>query len=240
MRLVFVSLLAACAAPVQDAPVAAERLPIAAPRKELTPGLPVVGVLMYDKVLGTEVSASFDVFAKHTEAGAPVFNVIGIAATAEPVVSEEGLWMLPDRTFADAPDLDVLIVPSAYDMSTVVTDEAVLAFIRKQDALTDYTMSHCAGAQLIGASGVGDGKRIVTWIGGGAELQAKYPALKVQDDATLSFVEDGKLFSSNGNLSTYIGSLELLERMTSAEHRAFVASYLYLERLQGWRPTPPG
>lgn len=87
---------------------------------------------------------------------------------------------------------------------------------------------------MIGASGIADGKKIVTWIGGGAQLQKDYPTLKVQNDSLVTFVQDGKFLSSNGNLASYISALELLEKMTSTKHRAFVESYLYLDRLQNW------
>ena len=87
---------------------------------------------------------------------------------------------------------------------------------------------------MIGASGIADGKKIVTWIGGGVDLQKNYPNLKVQDDGNVSYVEDGKFLSSNGNLASYISSLKLLEKLSSKEHRKFVESYLYLDRLQDW------
>jgi transcriptional regulator GlxA family with amidase domain len=97
-------------------------------------------------------------------------------------------------------------------------------------------MSNCAGAQIVGESGIASGRKIVTWIGGGVELQQEYPDLDVQDDATVAFVRDGKFFSSNGNLATYIAALALLEEMTTREHRRFVESYVYLERLRQWQP----
>ncbi|MBT8294591.1 MAG: glutamine amidotransferase, partial [Eudoraea sp.] len=99
---------------------------------------------------------------------------------------------------------------------------------------TEYTVSNCAGAQLIGKSGIADGKKIVTWIGGGEQLQKDYPNLKVQNDSLVTFVKDGKFLSSNGNLASYISALELVEIMTNKEHRKFVESYLYLDRLQNW------
>ena len=74
----------------------------------------------------------------------------------------------------------------------------------------------------------------MTWIGGGVQLQKDYPNLLVQNDSVVSFIQDGKFSSSNGNLATYISSLELLEKLTSKEHRKFVESYLYLDRLQNW------
>ena len=214
--------------------------PDAAPPGHLKPfreDLPTIGLLMYDGVLTTEVTAAADVFTKPTEEGEQLFNVLTIAETADPVVTEEGLTLLPDYTFESCPKLTVLFVPSAYDMHTQVHNPQIVNFIKERNAETTYTVSNCAGAQLIGASGIADGKRIVTWIGGGEQLQKDYPALLVQDDAQVSFVRDGKFYSSNGNLSSYISSLELLREMAGEQQVEFVESYLYLGRLQAWKPT---
>jgi transcriptional regulator GlxA family with amidase domain len=197
--------------------------------------LPTIGLLMYNGVLTTEVTAAADVFTKPTEDGKQLFNVITIAETANPIVSEEGLKIVPDYTFENCPSLKVLFVPSAYDMYAQVHNDKIVAFIKEKNKETEYTVSNCAGAQLIGASGIADGEKIVTWIGGGEQLQKDYPNLLVQDDSLVSYVEDGKFLSSNGNLASYISSLELLEKMTSPAHRKFVESYLYLDRLQNWK-----
>lgn len=203
-------------------------------RKKLDPDLPIIGLLMYDDVLTTELTAPLDVFTKRTKDGEQLFNVITIAETYDFVVSEEGLKMFPDYILENAPKLDVLIVPSAYDMSLQVKNQNLVDFIKSQNNNTKYTVSNCAGATLIGESGIADGRKIVTWIGGGEDLQKTYPNLKVQDDGKISFMEDGKFLSSNGNLASYISSLELLEKMSGKEHRKFVESYLYLDRLQEW------
>ena len=90
-------------------------------------------------------------------------------------------------------------------------------------------------AHLIGESGIADGKKIVTWIGGGAELQKNYPNLKVQNDSIVRYVEDGKFLSSNGNLISYVSALNLLKKMAGQEQVDFVESYLYLNELQDWK-----
>lgn len=203
--------------------------------KALDPNLRTIGILMYDKVLMTELTAPMDVFAKHSEDGKQMFNVITIAENYDLFTSEEGLKMFPDYTFSNAPKLDIIIVPSAYDMTSQVKNKNLIEFIKVQNSNTVFTVSNCAGATLIGETGIADGKKIVTWIGGGTELQKTYPNLKVQDDSKISFVEDGKFMSSNGNLASYISSLELLEKLTNKKHRKFVESYLYLDRLREWK-----
>lgn len=197
--------------------------------------LPTIGLLMYDGVLTTEVTAAADVFAKPSEDGRQLFNVITIAETANFIVSDEGLKIVPDFTFNNCPKLEVLFVPSAYDMYAQVHNQKIVDFIIEKNKETEYTVSNCAGASLIGVSGIGDGKKIVTWIGGGEQLQKDYPNLIVQDDSKIIYVEDGKLLSSNGNLASYISSLELLEKMASLKHRKFVESYLYLDQLKTWK-----
>ena len=203
--------------------------------KPFRENLPTIGLLMYDGVLQSEVVAASDVFGKPTEDGEQLFNVVTIAQTTEPITTEEGLKLVPDYNFDDAPTLTVLFVPSAYDMYEQVHNPAIVEFIRNKDKETKYTVSNCAGAQLIGESGIADGHEIVTWIGGGEQLQIDYPNLKVQDDSKVTYVEDGKYMSSNGNLASYVSALNVLEKMSSAAHREFVASYLYLERLQEYR-----
>ena len=203
--------------------------------KKIKSELPTIGILLYDDVLTTELTAPMDVFTKFTEDGKQLFNVILIAESYDFYVSEEGLKMLPDYTIENAPKLDVLIVPSAYDMTLQVKNKNLVDFIKSQNTNTKYTVSNCAGASLIGESGIANGKKIVTWIGGGEDLQKNYPDLKVQDDDKVSYMEDGKFLSSNGNLASYISSLELLEKLSSKEHRKFVESYLYLDRLQKWK-----
>ncbi|CAM3818122.1 DJ-1/PfpI family protein [Flavobacterium jumunjinense] len=197
--------------------------------------LPTIGLLMYNGVLQSEVIATSDVFAKPTEDGKQLFNVITIAQTKNPITTEEGMRFVPDYTFENCPRLTALFVPSAYDMFAQVHNEQIIDFIKLKSKETKYIVSNCAGAQLIGASGIADGRKIVTWIGGGDQLQKDYPNLKVQDDSVITFVEDGKFSSSNGNLASYISALNLLEKITDAEHRKFVESYLYLDRLQNWK-----
>lgn len=203
--------------------------------KPINDSLPIIGLLMYNGVLTTEVTATMDVFSKTTEEGKQLFNVITIAETADPIVSEEGLTIVPDYAFKNCPKLDVLFVPSAYDMYTQVHNPKIVNFIKEQDKNTQYTVSNCAGAHLIGESGIADGRKIVTWIGGGEELQKNYPNLKVQNDSVVRYMEDGKYLSSNGNLISYVSALNLLKKMAGQEQVDFVESYLYLKELQDWK-----
>ncbi|WP_237274421.1 DJ-1/PfpI family protein [Tenacibaculum ovolyticum] len=197
--------------------------------------LPTIGLLIYSGVLQTEITAPSDVFAKPSQDGEQLFNVITIAQTENPITTEEGLRILPDYTFDNAPKLAALVVPSGYDMYSQVRNDKLVNFIIEKNKETKYIVSNCGGAQLIGKSGIADGRKIVTWIGGGVQLQKDYPNLLVQDDTKIAYVEDGKFLSSNGNLVSYISALKLVEKMSSPEHRKYVESYLFLDRFKNWK-----
>ncbi len=148
--------------------------------KPFKPELPTIGLLMYDGVLQSEVIATSDVFAKFSEDGKQRFNVVSIAQTQEAITTEEGMHFVPDYTFEDCPKLTALFVPSAYDMYTQVHNKSIVGFIKEKNEEVEYVVSNCAGAQLIGESGIADGKKIVTWIGGGTQLQKDYPSVDLK------------------------------------------------------------
>src|SRR5690606_2737598 len=123
--------------------------------------LPTIGLLMYNGVLQSEVIAASDVFSKPDGLeGKQLFNVVTIAETENPIITEEGMTFVPDYTFNNCPKLDVLFVPSAYDMFAQVHNDKIVSFIREKNKETKYTVSNCAGAQLLGESGIADGHKI--------------------------------------------------------------------------------
>lgn len=199
--------------------------------KIIDDALPTVGILIFDGVIMNEVIAPLDVFSKHSKEDENLFNVVLIGKKDRVFTSEHGLNFKPDYTIENAPKLNVLVVPSSYAPDLQVADAILIGFIKKQYDTADYIASHCAGAWLIAASGIADGKEVVTYVTGHEALQKAYPKVKVADDEMAAVVRDGNLFSSNGNLVSYRASLDLLEEITTAEHRNYVAQELYLDRL---------
>lgn len=194
--------------------------------------LPTIGILVFNGFLANEVVAPLDVFTKANEDEKPLFKVLLVAETPNIHISEEGLKVMPDVTIENCPDLDVLVVPSSMEPDKQIHNKTLIEFIKRQNEKTSYTASHCAGAFLLGESGIADGKQIVTYCGGSEQLQNDYPKLMVQNDSINTVVTDGKIISSNGNLVSYIASLELLEKMAGKEQRERVENELLIHRLK--------
>lgn len=200
--------------------------------KIIDKNLPTIGILIFEGVIINEVVAPLDVFSSADTEEKALFNVILIATEDKTYNSAHGLKVNPDYTVSNVPKLKVLVVPSSYNPENQTKDLKLINFIKEQNKTTDYIASHCAGAWLIGEAGIADNKEIVTYVTGGEYLKSDYPNLKVADDNTVSVVQDGKIISSNGNLVSYIASLDLLEKMTSNEHRKFVESSILFDRIK--------
>ncbi len=194
--------------------------------------LPSIGILLFEGVIMNEVVAPMDVFSCRNKTNEQLFNVFTIAIENKIFTSANGLKIMPDYTIDNLPKLDVLVLPSSYEPLQLTTNVKLVHFVQEQSKTTQYLASHCAGAFLLGEAGVADGLKIVTYVTGGKPLQTQYPKLKVEDDALVSFVQDGPVISSNGSLVSYLASFELLEKLTNKAHRNFAESSLLLDRLQ--------
>lgn len=201
-------------------------------KKKLNPDIPTIGILVFEGFLTNEIAAPLDVFTKKDPDGNTLFNVVTIAKEAKTYISEEGLSIVPDITVDQAPELKVLIVPSSFRPDLQVADSVLIQFIRKQNESTDYIASHCAGAFMLGQSGIANDTKIVTYVGGAKSLKEDYPSLLVQNDEEVDYILDGKIMSSNGSLVSYPASLALLELLSSPEQRSYVENELLYHKLK--------
>ncbi|WP_430511005.1 DJ-1/PfpI family protein [Pannonibacter phragmitetus] len=116
-----------------------------------------IGLLAFPAVQQLDLTGPYEVFA--SAAGTKVHLVW---KTLEPITSATGLKLIPDMTFADCPQLDVICVPGGAGVNALLQDEEVLDFIRRQAAGARYVTSVCTGSLVLGAAGLLEGRRAAT------------------------------------------------------------------------------
>jgi len=90
------------------------------------------GVLVFDKVLTSDVTAPAEVFGVATrKSWFSDYEVVFIGVERKSVITtEEGIRLPVDATIYNAPKLDVLIVASAYDIDWLFKNDDLTAFLR--------------------------------------------------------------------------------------------------------------
>jgi len=191
-----------------------------------------IGILVFDGFLTSDVTAPIEVFGAATKkAWFSSYEVVVISATKnKEVLSEEGLKIIADKTIYDDLKLDVLIVPSAYEMDGLLKNKELIEYIRKQNQSASWMASNCSGAFLLGEAGVLDGKNATTWAGGESGLLKSYPKIKVQFDKNV--VVDSRVITSNGGPVSYQAAFELLAKLSSEKFAKEISESIQFNRLE--------
>lgn len=190
-----------------------------------------IGIIVFDGFLTSDVTAPIEVFGAATSTEwFSDYEVVLISTTKRlNVKSEEGLSVIADSTIYETLELDVLMVPSAYDMTPFLSNSDLVSFIASHGNKASWIASNCSGAFLLGEAGLLNGKKATTWAGGEAELAKAYPEIHVQYDQNV--VVDGRIVTSNGGPISYQASLALLEKMSSADHAQAISNQIQFPRL---------
>lgn len=116
-----------------------------------------IGFLLFPNITQLDLTGPHEVLSK-----LPGAKIHLIWKTLDPVKAVGGLSILPDTTIADCPQLDLICVPGGPGMTSLMIDEDILAFLRKQATGARYITSVCTGALVLGAAGLLKGKRAAT------------------------------------------------------------------------------
>lgn len=204
------------------APIATGPTGVAEAPPKLKPGAKNIGILVFDQVFITEFSAPYDVY--HHVSGDKI-NVFLVAPTMDPVTTYEHVTIKPHYSFANAPHIDVLVVPSGNNSKTTDrTNTAFIDYVKKTAGAADMVTSHCWGAFTLGQAGVLDGKDATTFPTSTGDLAQMFPNIKVASDRR--YVQAGNVMTSNGGLAAYESALAVVEKLFGAEEADKVAKGL--------------
>jgi putative intracellular protease/amidase len=190
-----------------------------APQPASTARSRTIGIVLFDNFETLDVFGPVQMWGR-----LPDHALAFVTADGQPVRSSQGSVVVPDWSFASAPQFDVLMVPGGQGTRPLVEDAALLGFVRQQDAGTSWTTSVCTGAAILARAGVLDGrnatsnKRAFDWV--------KRQGDKVHWHGRARWVEDGKYVTSSGVSAGTDMALALVERLydramaDEAAHRA--------------------
>jgi transcriptional regulator GlxA family with amidase domain len=176
-----------------------------------------------------DVSGPLDVFAEaNARAGATAYRLIIVAGAPGPVRSSSGARLMPDYVIGDIrhEPIDTLLVAGSPAAAYVRPDPTLVAWLRRTAPGVRRYGSVCAGAFLLAAAGLLDGRRVTTHWAVARELAQRYPSVTVDEDAI--HVRDGQLWTAAGVTAGLDLALALIEEDLGRELAKTVAGQLVM------------
>ncbi|HKZ04488.1 MAG TPA: DJ-1/PfpI family protein [Methylomirabilota bacterium] len=139
------------------------------------------------------------------------FQVFTVADRIGPIPSGEGPSTHADYSFADAPDIDVLVVPGGFGTRRAVSDEAFLAKLGAISRRAPITTTVCTGSALLARTGLMDGRPATSNKIAWDWVLSQGP--KVLWRRKARWVDDGNLVTSSGVSAGIDMTLALIARL---------------------------
>jgi len=162
-----------------------------------------VGILIFDGVEVLDFAGPFEVFSRtrltpgsesrRSDDSAP-FSVFTVAKSRAPIRTTGDLQVVPHHGFADAPPIDLLLVPGGFGTRALVDDAPTLDWIRRVSATARKTTSVCTGSLLLAKAGLLEGRRATTHWGALDLLDGMGAGVTV--DRERRVVDDGVITSA--------------------------------------------
>lgn len=159
-----------------------------------------LSIVLFDGFTALDVVGGYDVLAN-----VPGMEVEFVSAARGPVAVDTGwMGMLATTSFSQLASTDILYVPGGPGVEAALQDEALIDCVRRLSPASAWTVSICNGAEILGAAGLLEGRRVATnWFA--RERVAAYGAIV----GTERYVRDGQLVTGAGVSSSIDAALFL-------------------------------
>jgi transcriptional regulator GlxA family with amidase domain len=158
-------------------------------------------------------------------------EVFLVGDTTEPLTCAKGMRVLPDRTWDDAGELDVLVYPGGVGTRAQLGDERVRARLRGLKDNGTLMTSVCTGALVYADAGLLDGRPATTYHTAFDELLPLGDEIEPRPDDR--FVDSGEVITAAGVSAGIDMALHLVGRLASPDRAREVRRYIQYD------PEPP-
>lgn len=171
-----------------------------------------VGIYLFDDVEVLDFAGPFEVFSVTSQLNNyEPFKVFTISETGEEINAVNGLNVLPDFSFEDHPDIDVLIIPGGDGAKIEMNKQSVLDWVNSVNDHSTITMSVCGGARILAKAGLLDGLNSITHHDVIKEVKNITSQTNILEGNR--YVDEGKIMTSGGITAGIDLSLHIVEKL---------------------------
>lgn len=150
-------------------------------------------------------------------------RIVTLAESPGPVAATQGPATVAQFGFADAPELDLLLLPGGIGTIAELSNDALLDFLRERSVRAQITMSVCSGSALLAKAGLLDDRR--------ATSNKMFFSLATSQSDKVAWVEaarwvvDGPMVTSSGVSAGIDMALAVIESLFGSERAEEIAAY---------------
>ncbi|MBN0048626.1 DJ-1/PfpI family protein [Streptomyces actuosus] len=181
-------------------------------------------IVLHDRFTALDAVGPYEMLGR-----LPGAETVFVAERTGPVRADTGqLALIADRTLADVPRPDIVVVPGGPEQTLPTRNEALLEWLRTADAASTWTTSVCTGSLLLAAAGLLRGRRAAShWLS--LDGLTPYGARPTGDRVVL----DGKYVTAAGVSAGIDMGLTLLGRIAGDAYARAV------QLMTEYDPQPP-
>ncbi|MBB6453825.1 transcriptional regulator GlxA family with amidase domain [Salirhabdus euzebyi] len=170
-----------------------------------------VGILLYDDVNHRDVANVGDVFSLVASSelekslalykrGLPrkkLFQLVTVSEKGSSVMTQSGFWLQPMYSFANAPELDIIIIPGGTlgAINTIIHNSITVNWLKKY-SYVENVGSIGLGTVLLAEAGLLNKRKAVVQSISKNTMQSMYPDVDFVVNSNL--VEDGNIITASG------------------------------------------
>ena len=202
-----------------------------------------VGILLFDQVDLTDITGPSEVFhqagysrrdlhhilfGRDTPENHP-FLVTTVSQAGVPLKASNGLRLVPDYSFEQAPAFDIVVIPGANlgVIAQILTQVEIIQWIARASSHSQLMTSVCTGAFLLAQAGLLTGKRATTHWAALDQFEHQFPQIQVQ--RTGKFVDEGPILTAAALTAGFHMALHIVERLLGEQMAQAVAKGIDME-----------
>ncbi|MGJ4786825.1 DJ-1/PfpI family protein [Leptospira koniambonensis] len=138
-----------------------------------------IGLLIFPDLTPLDFVGPYEVFSRMKDS-----KVYVIAETKEPIPSERGLFILPDKSLDENIDLDLILIPGGLGVNRLMENEKILNWLKEKSKSSKYVSSVCTGSLVLAAAGLLNGYKATThWLS--LDVLKLFPEIDVKEDRVI-------------------------------------------------------
>lgn len=193
---------------------------------------PSIGIALFPGVEELDWVGPWEVLAGWSRAWpGDAVSVFTVADGDEVIQCANGARVLPDRTWAAVPNLDVLVWPGGPGVASQLGRDDVRARVQGAGRSGTLLTSVCTGSLVLADAGVLDGRPATTYWASMEQLTSLGTGIEPRPDDR--FVDSGDVITASGVSAGIDMALHLVRRLHSEERARQVRRHIQYD------PAPP-